>query len=444
MTQTYRARWILPVDAPPIENGEIVVDGGVIAAVRAASPGACDRDFGEAIIMPGFVNAHTHVEYTALRGFLEDVPFFPWVRALNASKAAFDIDDWTVSAQLGVMECVAGGITTIGDNTDAGVTTAVASNAGLRATVFQEVFGIDHREPVDAAMAALKAKIDTHRRAASPQVRVGVSPHAPYTVRPALFAALMPYAHAEHLPISIHVAESPAESELTERGTGLFAQMYSARGIEWTSPGATPTAYVASQRALTPSTLAVHCVHQSAADIAITVASGASIVHCPKSNAKLGAGIAPLANWLAVPGLNVALGTDSAVSNNTLDMFEEMRFALLLQRAASENAVAVTAQQVVEAATMGGAVAMGIDKLVGSLAAGKRADFICVSLNAAHSWPATNPYSALVHSCRADDVVLTVVDGQPLYRDGEWLTIDSDRVLASAARMRRKAPAVQP
>ena len=170
------------------------------------------------MLLPGLVNAHTHLEYTALRGFLEDVPFFPWVRALLASKSALGGDDWLWSARLGALESVAAGTTTIGDNTDAGVTMRVAAETGLRAIIYQEVFGIDPRQPVPEIMADLRAKIAAHRGLASERVQVGVSPHALYTVRPELMVALNAYVADEKLPTSIHIAESPAESELTERG----------------------------------------------------------------------------------------------------------------------------------------------------------------------------------------------------------------------------------
>ncbi len=434
----YRARWVLPISSPPIENGEVVIDGDVIADVRPATHGPCDADFGDAILMPGFVNAHTHLEYTALRGFLEDVPFFPWIRALNASKAAFDQTDWAVSARLGAIECLAGGITTIGDNTDAGVTAQVAAETGLRAVIFQEVFGIDHRDDADQQTEALAAKIEALRKLESTRIRIGVSPHAPYTIRPALFARLADYVSAERLPTSIHIAESLAESALMERGDGPFAAMYANRGIEWTVPRCSPTRYTFDQGALTPHALAVHCVQQSSDDIALLAETGAAIVHCPKSNAKLGAGIAPLTEWLAVSGLRIALGTDSAVSNNTLDMFEEMRFGLLAQRAARKDAIAVTARQMVEIATLGGANALGVN--AGSLTPGKRADVIAVSLAGSHATPATDPYSALVYTSRADDVRMTMVDGDVLYRDGAWTNIEVTEVLCKANAMRAKAP----
>ena len=436
--QTYAARWVLPMDAAAIENGEVVIEDGRIATVRSRrTSGAECRDFGEAVLLPGLVNAHTHLEYTALRGFLEDVPFFPWVRALTAAKAAFDDDDWLWSARLGALEAVAAGTTTLGDNTDAGVTMTVAAQSGLRAVIYQEVFGIDPRQPAADILTALRGKIDTHRRLASDRVHVGVSPHALYTVRPELMAALNAYVAEERLPTSIHVAESPAESRLTQSGTGPFAEMFARRGIAWEVPRVSPTRYAAALGALGVHSLAVHCVQQTAEDTVLFAETGAAVAHCPKSNAKLGAGIAPLSRWLRTPGLRVALGTDSAVSNNTLDLWEEMRFALLTQRAAREDVEAVSAAQVLRLATLGGAEALAAH--VGSLTPGKRADVIAVRLDTPHAVPATDPYAALVYSTRADDICFTLCDGVVVYDHGVWPTLDKAAIFAHARLMRQKA-----
>jgi 5-methylthioadenosine/S-adenosylhomocysteine deaminase len=351
------------------------------------------------------------------------------------SKAHFDRNDWLVSARLGAIESIAAGVTTIGDNTDAGVTAQVAAETGLRAVIYQEVFGIDDRESVEPIVEELRRKIGDLRKFESDRIQIGVSPHALYTVRPALFAALAADPELSSLPWSIHIAESAAESELTEQGTGAFAEMYARRGINWQSPRTSPTAYAQSMGALRPTGLAVHCVHQSPEDIDIVKRSGAAVVHCPKSNGKLAAGCAPLAEWLTA-GVPIALGTDSAVSNNTLDMFEEMRFAVLGQRARTEKVEAVTARDIVRIATLGGAEALGLSSMTGSLMLGKRADIIAVDLSGPHSTPSTDPYAALVYASRANDVMMTMCGGRILYDRGQWPTVDADLVMRSARVLR--------
>ena len=438
--QIYAARWVWPGgDAAPLPDAEVVVEDGRIAAVRPrVAPAAEVVELGDSVLMPGLVNAHTHLEYTALRGFLEDVPFFPWVRALTAAKAHLNAEDWLCSARLGALETVAGGVTTIGDNTDAGATLRAAKDAGLRGVIFQEVFGIDDREPVGPIMDALRGKVDALKAQAGDRLTVGVSPHAPYTIRPALFAVLRQYTSNNGLRTSIHIAESLAESELTEFGTGPFARMYQRRGITWDVPHITPTQYVVDIGALNKHALAVHCIHQTAEDIAWLAGSGAAIVHCPKSNAKLGAGVAPLSAWLRVSGLRVALGTDSAVSNNGLDLWEEMRFALLVQRAARENVECVTARDVLKMATLGGAQALGLDAHIGTLEPGKAADLCAVRLGGVHTVPVTDPLTALVYSARASDVCLTVCGGDVLYKDGHWHTLDAPSIVAGAVATRAR------
>jgi 5-methylthioadenosine/S-adenosylhomocysteine deaminase len=443
------ARWVLPIDRAPIENGEVETSGGVIAYCgprRTEADRTTDGamiDLGDAAVLPGLINVHTHIEYTALRGFIEDIEFFLWIRALIETKAQLSPDDWLASSRLGALECIRAGITTIGDNTDAGFTARICSEYGLRARAYQETFGIDHRQPVDERLADLDAKLQQAASYTSDRVEIGVSPHAPYTIRPELFRALGSYCEANRLRTSIHLAESQAESELILNGSGPIADILTQREIAWRTPGVTPTKYLYDLGALTQDTLCVHCVHQSPSDIDLIAASGASIAHCPKSNAKLGAGIAPLASWLAHANIAVGIGTDSAVSNNALDLFEEMRFALLLQRAHSESVI-IGAEQILSAATLGGAKALGWDDRTGALRTGLRADIIAVRLDSLHAAPVSDPYAALVYAARADDVCLTMVEGRILYQDGEFLIADADAVRNQASDVRRKLVDLRP
>lgn len=439
MTEIYAARWVLPIDGPPIEGGEVVVEEGAIAAVRPRrTPAAEVRDLGNAVLMPGLVNAHTHLEYTAQRGFLEDVPFFPWIRTLTMAKAVLTHDDWLASARLGAAETIAAGVTTIGDNTDAGVTARTVAESGIRGVIFQEFFGIDPRQEAEGIWDALRRKLADASRYAPSRVTPAISPHAPYTVRAELFSMLRYDPDLSRYRTSVHLAESSAEVELIRDGRGPFAEMFVRREIPWTPFGASPTRYLDSVGALHEGALMVHCVHQDAEDVDLIAQSGAAIAHCPKSNGKLAAGIAPLARWLKTEGLTVALGTDSAVSNNTLDLFEEMRFALLLARAASRDVEAVTAHDLLRMATLNGAVALGLESVTGSLTVGKKADLIAVDLGSAHATPATSPEAALVYSTRADDVILTVCDGELLYDRRHWLTLDIEAVRADAEAVREK------
>jgi len=214
--------------------------------------------------------------------------------------------------------------------------------------------------------------------------------------------------------------------------------MFVRRSINWMPPKVSPTRYVYDQGALKETTLLIHGVHQSLSDIALTHQSGASVIHCPKSNAKLGAGVAPLTEWLKVDGLKLGIGTDSAVSNNSIDLFEEMRFGLLMQRGKHEMVEGVTAAQMLELATVRGAKAMGLENTVGSLRPGLRADIIAVDLNALSLFPARSPLNTLVYSATARDVKLTIIDGEVCYDDLRFVGLDTDTLRVQAAALAHK------
>ncbi len=427
-SQHYRARWIVPVDSPPIELGELVVEDGRIASLTAAKRSfpSDGIDFGDAILLPGLVNVHAHLDYTVMRGLLEDIPFFPWIRELNARKSALNQDDWVASATWGAAEAVAGGVTSIGDCSDSGAAMQGAIRLGLGGIVYQEVFGIDARLTVEAILTDLDKKV-TALKASSQgtSVKVGISPHSPYTVRPDLMRALGTYALKNHLPLCIHAAESTAEAVLLRSGTGPIAEMFGRRSIAWNAPHSSSIEYLNSLGVLNEHTLLVHGIQVSSHDMDIMRASGSAMAHCPKSNAKLGNGVAPLELLSSSPpeskeriltsSVRIGLGSDSVASNNTMDMFEEMRFAVLMQRAARRSIEVLTAEQAVRMATLGGAEALEQESETGSLTPGKCANFCVVRLGGLQSSPAYNPYNALVYAAHASDVAATVIGGVMCY-----------------------------
>ena len=448
-TEIYRAEWVLPISGEPIENGEIIVKDGLIVETREARPDTAPaRDFGAAILMPGLVNVHTHLDYTVMRGLIEDVEFFPWIRELTARKAALDWQDWLASATWGAAEALAGGVTTIGDCTDSGAACDGALALGIGGVIYQEVFSLGDQS-VAALVEDLQAKVEhLAQRTAGTHLRVGVSPHAPYTVRPELFRALQIYASAENLPLCIHAAESRAEAELLLHGIGLIAEMYQRRGIAWNPPEMSTVAYLNSFGLLGPETLLVHGVQSAASDRHILAARDFGWAYCPKSNAKLGNGVAPLGlmgrtqgtgnareqrkgngervgDWkreegteqskIQNPKSKIGIGSDSVASNNAMDLFEEMRFGVLIQRGARHKINALTAREAVEMATIGGASALGLQAEIGTLEPGKRADLCAVSLDSLHAAPAYDPYSALVYAASASDVICAIIDGEIKY-----------------------------
>ena len=449
---TLRATWVLPINSPPIQNGEVLFEDDKIIEVRAYSRYSSKSDeatvlnFGPAVIMPGLVNVHTHLDYTVMRGFLEDVDFFPWIRELNATKAALDHDDWVASAVVGAAEAVAGGVTTIGDCTATGAALVGAMTVGLRAIIYQEVFGIDPAKPVENIITELEILLDQLKRIAGPLQQIGISPHAPYTVRPDLFRALREYLNVNPMPVCIHAAESLAETELIRDGRGVIRDMLDRREITWTESGGSTVKYLSDLGMLGEEILLVHGVQFTASDMELIRASKTPWAHCPKSNAKLGNGVAPLnlmQSCYEVASSRIGIGSDSVASNNTMDLFEEMRFAVLIQRAHRSAYDALTAKQAVDMATIGGARALRMDDKIGSLTPGKQADIAVVSLKSLATTPVFDPYSALVYSASARDVVQTIIAGETVYIPGEmsnviYKAIDTTRLAANKLTTFRK------
>ncbi|MHB1298925.1 MAG: amidohydrolase family protein [Gemmatimonadaceae bacterium] len=415
----YHARWVVPVATPPVERGTVVVDDDRIAWVgptAQAPAGGRDEDLGESILTPGLVNAHTHLDLTVMRGFLEDLPFFDWVRALTrARNDVLTESDLRDSAMLGIAEGLLAGVTTFGDTAASAGPFDAMRSMGVRGIAYREVFGPDPAE-CGVSMEGLKANVAAMRAAATPLVRVGVSPHAPYSVSDALFAAVADYAARESLPVAVHVAESAEERALVEQGRGRFADFLRSRGIAVAPRAATPMALLGAAGLMRAGTLLIHCVHASADDIHAVSHGGCGVAHCPASNAKLGHGIAPLAEFIAA-GARVGLGSDSMASNNQMDLLGEARLAVLQQRSRPGRGAALSARAALRLATLGGAEALRLDADIGALAVGRQADLAVFAIDATHG-PVIDPVTALVFAPRLARAHRVVVAGIERVRDG--------------------------
>lgn len=436
----YHASWVVPVTSPAIRDGTVVVEGSRIVWVgpRGDAPSGDDIEVGDAILCPGLVNAHCHLELTVMRGFLEGLEFRDWILRLTTGKrAVLTREDLLDSARLGVDEGIRSGVTTYADTCDSGVAFDAMLEAGVRGIMYQEVFGPDPAQ-CEPSMAELRAKIDALRPRATDLVAVGVSPHAPYTVSDALFAAVAEYAAALDLPVAVHIAESQAESDLVERAGGVFADGLRRRGIALSARGRSPVDLLDRTGLLGIRPLLIHAVRADADDVELMRRHDAPIAHCPVSNAKLGHGIAPLMAYLDA-GLRVGLGSDSVASNNRMDILAEAHAATLMQSAAARRADVLRAHDALALATIGGARALGLGDRIGSLEVGKDADLVAFALRGGSALPVQEPESALVHALRSSDAVLTVVAGRILMRDGQRVGQDpavSARVSAAAERLR--------
>jgi cytosine/adenosine deaminase-related metal-dependent hydrolase len=422
----------------PIERGTVAVDGERIAYVGspAGAPSGADVDLGDVILMPGLVNAHCHLELTAMRGFLEDLPFRQWIlRLTTAKRALFDREMLLDAARYGVAEGILAGITTYADTCDSGVAFDAMLERGVRGIMYQEVFGPDPAQ-CELSMRELREKIGALRARETPLVRVGVSPHAPYTVSDALFSAAARYAHDEHLPIAIHIAESELELLLVRDGAGEFADGLRKRGIAVSSRARSPIALLASLGVLEARPLLIHCVRVDGQDVRTIASAQCSVAHCPASNAKLGHGVAPLLELLDA-SIDVGLGSDSMASNNYMDILGEARLAILAQRARTLSPMHLTASRALALATIDGARALGLAHRIGSLDIGKSADLAAFACDGV--LPVHEPESAAVFALSGRAARFVCVAGRVLLRDGALL--GDDATLGS--RVQRSADALR-
>jgi 5-methylthioadenosine/S-adenosylhomocysteine deaminase len=289
---------------------------------------------------------------------------------------------------------------------------------GVRGINYQEVFGPDPAQCAES-IAGLREKVARLRYLETPLVKVGVSPHAPYTVSDDLFRATTALAHEWHLPMAIHIAESALEQQLVVDGEGPFADGLRRRGIAVDRRGKTPLELLDRLGVLAAKPLLIHCVRAVADDMPRIAASGSAVAHCPASNAKLGHGVAPLDEMLGA-GITVGLGSDSMASNNRMDILEEARLALLTQRARVGSHAAPGAADVLELATLGGAAALGLADVTGSLEVGKQADLAVFGLDSIG--PTQDPVTTAVFSVTAARTRFVSVAGRPLVRDGRLIS----------------------
>ncbi len=435
MTAIYSARWVLPIASAAIDFGAVAVADdkilgvGEAARITARFPNAPVTDFGVSVILPGLVNAHSHLELTVMRGFLEreEHDFKAWLGKLTLARMAMTGDDLFVSAACGAIEAARAGITCIGDSSSAATRTMKAvAEIGLRGIVYQETFGPDPNL-AEQSLAGLRRELEAMRATENAKIRAGVSPHAPYTVSAPLLTVIARLAKQEKLPLMMHAAESQAEQSLMLDGTGAFAEGLRKRNIAWRAPGISTIQYLTRQGIMETKPLLAHCITVDDHDIETIRVTEASVAHCPKSNVKLRHGRAPFAKFLAAD-LKVGLGSDSVASNNNCDILEEARFATLLARVGGTDfslcddseppQTGIGATDALFAATLGGARALGLDREIGSLREGMQADLAVVGLDGMHQQPVTNPVDTLIFSSSGRDVRMTMVAGKEIFRDG--------------------------
>ena len=407
---SYRASLVMPIGAQAIVDGAVLVDGDRIAWVgpRDSHPDAPQArvvELGDAVLAPGLVNAHTHLDLSVLRGLLDGLPFFEWIRGIIALRAMLTPNQTLDSARLGAVEALESGITTVADTAPTLASFDAMLELGLRGIGYLEVFGPDPAQS-DAALAELASRVAAARSRATARVQVGVSPHAPYSVSDALFRATAQFARDHSLPLATHLAESQAEFDLIARGSGPFATMLAARGIDASPRARTPVALLDQLGVLAllaENALLIHCVHCDEGDIRAIAKAGASVATCPHSNRYFGHGAAPVANF-GHAGASVAVGSDSLASNSAMDLLGEARTA-------DELPADATPLSVWRRATLTGAQALQLADGIGTLDAGKQADLSAFSVPPG----TTNTTNVRV----GPKALLTVVAGVERVRGGQ-------------------------
>ena len=412
-----------------VTESDVTIDrgAGAILAVGDETAAGSDQDGGGAsvdgeldaeggLVIPGLVNAHTHVAMTLLRGYADDKPLDSWLREdIWPAEAELTPDDIEVGAELGVLEMIRSGTTAFADMYFAVDRVAdVVDRAGLRARLGHGVVTVgkdaaDARADVEESLRVAR-ELDG---AANGRIRTAFMPHSLTTVGEEHLREGVSGAREAGVPVHLHANETADEVDpiVDERGER-------------------PIAYAAEVDALGDDDFFAHGVHVDDSEIDRLADAGTAVVHCPASNMKLASGMAPVQR-LRDAGVTVALGTDGAASNNDLDVFDEMRDAAMLGKLAAGDAAAVPAPAVVEMATAGGAEALGLPG--GRIEPGAAADLAVVDLDAPHLTPVHDPVSHLAYAARGSDVRHTVCDGEVLMRDREVLTLDADAVQERAA-----------
>jgi 5-methylthioadenosine/S-adenosylhomocysteine deaminase len=423
------ARTVVDGGAVAIGDGRIL-EVGPAREVEARHPGAERIDARGGIVLPGLINAHTHAAMVMFRGLADDLDLMDWLEGHIFPAEAKYVDEDFVRAgtRLACLEMLRGGTTTMVDlyYYEDAVADEV-ERCGMRGVLGQTIIGFPAPDfaTVEESMAAARRFAERWR--GHPRITAAIAPHALYTLSGEQMTAAHALAAELDLPMLTHMAEDRSEI---------------ARVLERT--GKRSIAVFEELEALDDRVLGAHVVDASPDEIALLAERGVGVAHCPQSNLKVGAGIAPVAAMIAA-GVAVGVGTDGAGSNNDLDLWEEIDTAAKLQKLASGDPKTLDARQALAMATIEGARAIDLESEIGSLEAGKRADLVVVRTDGPHQQPQRplpNPYSLLVYATKASDVETVVVEGRVVMRDGRVLTLDAASVLADAARKRQPLEAL--
>lgn len=444
------AQYIIPITSEPLVGGAVLVRDGRIRDIGDAEllklryPDDELRDFGTAALIPGLIDLHTHMENSVLRGIVPDQPYISWIQAVREAGSKLDVHDWHSSAVLGSLEALSAGVTCVCDISGSGASCSVMSKMGLRGIVFREVGAMDKRRVDDAMRMARNDIVRWSEMVDTSRIRVGIAPRETYDCHPAIFSEAAKVAREEDIPMSVYVAESREEYDFIRYGSSALsvASAGNRRGFveipPWLPTGVSPVRYVLNWGAFeADNVMAVHCVHVDNEDINKLHEYDVAVVVCPRCNAQLSMGVAPVTDFLR-SGLRVGLGTGYSVATNASDIIKEMRVGLLLNRAVNPGRFIATSTML-RLATIDAARALKMEDEIGSIEIGKRADLAVVDLSDSRQVPTDDPASAIINSCSAVDVLMTMVDGHIRYEKNQWhVDFDVARDIARVIEIRSK------
>lgn len=377
----HRARWVLPIGQPPVDGGWVESSDGRITRVGAGMPPGAAEDLGDVALLPGLVNAHTHLELSWMAGLVPPAPSMDeWIKTLvrlRRTGAPGGVEAERAAARDAASTLVATGTVLVGDIANTLITPDILRESGLGGVVFHELIGFNAADPVGMVRDAwLRVNALDSRTSSEPAIQFSVGAHAPYSVSPALFRAIV--GRPSSAPRAIHLGESVEEIEFLKTGRGPIRTALEELGVwasGWSAPGVDPVRYAADVGYLSPGTLVVHGVHLTDDGLDHLRRTGAVLVTCPRSNLWVGAGAPRLAHFYAAR-LNVAIGTDSLASVGTLNLFDELAE---MRRLAPE----ITAATLLDSATRAGASALGFARDFGTIEPGKRPGLVAVNVPAA-------------------------------------------------------------
>ncbi len=425
------ARWIIPIEPESVtyDYHSLVIDKGLIIDLlpteqsKQKYQATHTEELLDHALLPGLINCHTHAAMSLMRGIADDLPLMDWLQQhiWPLEKQWMNAEFVKDGSDLAIAEMILGGTTCFNDMYFfPEVTAQQAILAGIRIKVGLVVIDFPTAWAQTGAEYIEKCLALHEKLRLSELCSTAFAPHAPYSVSDAAFVEIKKWSEQLELPIHIHLHETLHEVESAVAHNGI-----------------TPLQRLQDMGLVNASLIAVHMTQLSATEIQQLATAGAHIVHCPESNLKLASGFSPVAQCLAA-GINVALGTDGAASNNDLDMFGEMRTAALLAKAVSGDATAVSATVALQMATINGAKALGLDEVCGSLRIGKAADVIAIDLSYLETQPLYCPVSQIVYAASRQQVSDVWVAGQRLLKQRQLMTIDKAALLVRVAKWQER------